>query len=155
VPNFPGDQIFKEEVVNEIIRVTGCHPFLVQAVCSALVDNLNIDKRDQVELVDVTRVVTQLFDTWKAFFQNLWERTDQNQRICLVALHNLGQGDFEQIMQQSEFSQETEKITLEDIRNALQTLHKRDLVGLEDDYYYIATPIFSEWVKLGRDHLLG
>ncbi len=124
VPNFPGDRIFSGEVVNEIIRVTGCHPFLVQAVCSALVDNLNIDKRNQVELVDVTRVVAQLFDTWKAFFQNLWERTDQNQRLCLVALNNLSKGDFKQIMEQSKFGQETEKITLEDIRSALQTLHK-------------------------------
>ena len=130
--------------------MTGCHPFLVQAVCSTLVDNLNINKRNQAELKDVEDSVDELFDTLEPYFVDLWERTDQNQRTCLSVLNNLEIGNIQQIIMygNSNPDQEVDSNTREDIRNALQTLQKRDLIRIKGGNYSIATPIFNQWVKL-------
>jgi AAA ATPase domain len=141
VPNFPGEKIFGEEVIKEIMRVTGYHPFLVQAVCETLVNNLNADKRDRTEMQDMSVAVNQvLANWWDTYFRDLWIRTDQNQRVCLIAIKRLGAGNLEEITQQSNLG---EKI----VRDTIQTLLKRDLVTFENDNYRISTPIFTEWVK--------
>jgi hypothetical protein len=53
--NFPGEAIFPADVVETIITETGCHPFLVQAVCSALITLLNVERQEQATLGDVSR----------------------------------------------------------------------------------------------------
>src|SRR5437763_6828754 len=47
-PNYPGEEIFPQDVVERIIAETNCHPFLVQAVCSGLITQLNVDRREHV-----------------------------------------------------------------------------------------------------------
>jgi len=134
------EQIFDERVVDEIIRVTGCHPFLVQAICSAIIDNLNADKRDQAMVQDVILAVNQVLENWEAYFQDLWDRTNQNQRSCLFAISNLGKGELQKIAEQS-------NLDVRVIRRTLETLRKRDLVLQEDGIYRIAAPIFIQWIE--------
>lgn len=140
VPNFPSKQIFGEEVVGEIIRITGCHPFLVQAVCSALIDMLNIENRSRAEIQDVAIVMNQVLDTWEPYFRDLWQRTNQEQRVCLAALRQLSEGNPQEIQRISTLDEKT-------INYTLQALRKRDLVLLEESKYRIAAPIFSEWIE--------
>jgi hypothetical protein len=141
VPDFFGTQIFGEDVVDEIIHVTGCHPFLVQAICSVLIDNLNADKRFKAEVQDVANAVKLVFERWwDSYFRDLWERTDLDQQVCLVALRALGEGNHQQILQQSSLDNSA-------VREALQRLYQRDLVLLENEHYRIAAPIFSAWVE--------
>ncbi len=140
VPNFLSEQVFGEEVVEEIMRVTGYHPFLVQAVCSALIDNLNADNRNRAMFQDVTLAVDDVLENWwDTYFRDLWERTDQEQRRCLIAVRQLVVGDLQNIVQQSALNERT-------VRSSLQMLLKRDLVLLKNGSYCIAAPIFSEWV---------
>src|SRR5262249_52566831 len=40
-PEFPGENVFPEEVIAAIISQTGDHPFLVQALCFTLIHGLN------------------------------------------------------------------------------------------------------------------
>jgi len=141
IPAFPGEHIFCEEAVEEIINVTGCHPFLVQAVCSALINDLKADKRNQAETQDVVIAVNKVLEIWwDTYFQDLWKRTDQGQRICLAIVKNLGKGDLQKIAQHSEMEESV-------VRSILQTLLKRDLVVLEQGSYRITTPIFNEWIE--------
>jgi hypothetical protein len=140
IPDYPIEQIYGEGVVDEIIRVTGCHPFLVQAVCSAVIDNLNADKREQATVQDVAIAVNQLLVNWEAYFQDLWDRTDKNQRLCLFTIGNLGKSDLQNIAQKSGLD---ERI----VRRTVEILRKRDLVVQEDQNYRIAAPIFSKWVE--------
>jgi uncharacterized protein len=141
VPDYPIEQIFGEGVVEEIIRITGCHPFLVQAVCSKLVDNLNIENRERAEIQDLAIAVNQVLENWwDTYFRDLWQRTDQNQQVCLFTLNNLGESNLQKIAQQSGLDEKT-------VRRTLQTLLKRDLVLQENGTYRIAAPIFSEWVE--------
>ncbi|MGZ3628266.1 MAG: hypothetical protein ACXWPS_17340 [Ktedonobacteraceae bacterium] len=140
VPHFPGQRIFGDEVIERIIHLTGCHPFFIQAMCSALIENLNVDDRQHAEPGDVALAMDQVLENWwDTYFRDLWERTDQYQRACLVTLRHIGDSDPQKIAQENNLD---EKI----VRRTLQTLFKRDLVLLENDLYRIATPIFEQWI---------
>ena len=114
---------YRDGVVERILTETGSHPFLVQAVCSALIDYLNAEKRERAELKDVTRAVDRVFSNWEDYFRDLWIRTEKDQRACLIALRVLTVGDREHIQKQCGLDEMT-------VRRALQTLLKRDLVHL-------------------------
>jgi hypothetical protein len=141
-PGFPGERIFGEEVVLEIVRVTGCHPFLIQALCSVIVSNLNTTQREHATCHDVEIAQEEIFNKWgDNYFEDLWERTDAEQRLCLLALQALQETSMAQIQQQSGLDEAT-------TRHALQKLVKRDILLCSDDVYRLAAPIFSEWVRL-------
>ncbi|MGZ3647055.1 MAG: hypothetical protein ACXVCM_24740, partial [Ktedonobacteraceae bacterium] len=126
--------------IERIIHLTGCHPFFIQAMCSALIENLNVDDRQHAEPGDVALAMDQVLENWwDTYFRDLWERTDQYQRACLVTLRHIGDSDPQKIAQENNLD---EKI----VRRTLQTLFKRDLVLLENDLYRIATPIFEQWI---------
>lgn len=139
--DYPIDQIFGDGVVDEIIALTGCHPFLVQAVCSELVIYLNASSRDRAKSTDVKIAIDQVLENFHAtYFGDLWKRTDENQRACLIAIKHFGKGDLRDILQKSNLEEKT-------TRRTLQTLLKRDLIAQESGNYRIAAPIFAEWVE--------
>ncbi len=141
MPNFSLEELFSKEVVEEIMRVTGCHPFLVQAACSELIDNLNLENRQRAELEDVATAVTYVLKNWwDTYFRDLWERTDPQQRMCLQLLNQQAGSDISSLTQQNGLDEHT-------TREALQTLLKRDLVVLSENSYQIAAPIFCRWVE--------
>src|SRR6266487_419052 len=141
VTDYPAEQIFGKGVVEEIMNVTGCHPFLVQAVCSKLIDLLNIENRDWAELPDVAEAMQQVLESWwDTYFQDLWERTTPEQQLCLFALKKYQCATISQIRRHSMLEERT-------VRDALTTLLRRDLVLREQDSYRISTPLFSEWVQ--------
>jgi len=145
VADYPGERIFDEGVVDQIISLTGCHPFLVQALCSELIDILNAGLRDQAQLGDVQVAVENVLESWgETYFRDLWERTDQEQRTCLRALRVLGKATMQQVHEYSH-------LDLPRTRQVLQTLCKRDLVRVDQDTYRLAVPIFSAWLEQAAD----
>ena len=141
-PGFPGERIFSSEVVLEIIRVTGCHPFLIQALCSVIVSNLNTTQREYATCNDVDTAQEEIFKKWgDNYFEDLWERTDAEQRLCLLTIQALQEASMSQIQQQCGLDEAT-------TRHALQKLLKRDILLCHDEMYRLAAPIFSEWVRL-------
>ena len=141
VPGYPSEQIFGEGVVEEIVRVTGCHPFLVQAVCEELINILNADRRDRAHIGDVGTAVETVLESWgETYFRDLWSRTSQEQRVCLATLKRLGKSTAQQI---SEYCSLEERV----VQLTLQVLLKRDLARIEQGVYQIATPIFNAWLE--------
>jgi hypothetical protein len=144
IPGFPGTEVYGDGVVDRILTETGSHPFLVQAVCSALIDYLNSKKRDRAQLQDVATAIDMTFTNWSNYFRDLWIRTDQHQRSCLLALRALDTADRVQIQQHAGLDEKTTWRTLE-------TLVKRDLIHKNaDNTYRISTPIFSQWVERSK-----
>jgi hypothetical protein len=140
VPDFPGEQIFSEEVIVAIIKETGCQPLLVHAVCDKLIDLLNDEKRRGAELRDIPHAVDRVFASFDWYFEYLWRTIDQYQRACLEAIQELGQGDLYAIAQKC-----GSEVGI--VQYALQTLtKKRDMVLKENDLYRIAMPIFQTWM---------
>ena len=140
VPDFSGEFTFGEQVVAEVIRQTSGHPFLVQALCSNLIVNLNYQSREQAEMQDVAVAVEEMFDKWGEYFWDLWERTDQEQRACLLEIRSLCECDFAHIKQISGLNEQT-------AHRAVQRLLRRDLLITNADKYQIAIPLFSQWLE--------
>ncbi len=131
--------IFDEETTEEIIRVTRCHPFLLQALCSRLIDNLNDASREQANMQDIATAMEEIFDAWKEYFWDQWQRSSQEQQRCLITLYTLGKGNGAQIAQHSNISAYA-------VYHALDQLQERDIVSKEQHIYQFAVPIFARWV---------
>jgi hypothetical protein len=141
VPHFPSEQIFGERFAEAVMQVTNCHPFLVQAMCSALIDALNASKRTRIELPDVVTAADQVIKNWgSTYFRDLWERTNKDQRACIIALRGPGKCDLSTIEQRSGLDARA-------VHNALDTLIDRDIVVCEQKRYRIAVHLFRHWVE--------
>jgi hypothetical protein len=138
--DFPGTQVFAEPVVNEIMQVTRCHPFLTQAICSIIITNLNATTRIQAELADVANAVEELFQKWGDYFRDMWDRTDTEQRHYIRVVQASGNGTFAQIQKAGGLDEAT-------TQRALQKLLRRDLLSVQDGHYRISMPIFAEWIE--------
>jgi len=142
IPQFPAQEIFGEGVVEEIIRATNCHPFLIQAVCSALLDALNAEKRTRAELQDVENAANRVLKNWgETYFLDLWNRTSIEQRRCLVVLNELGDADFASIQQQTDLEERIVYLTLEKLLD-------RDLILKKQDKYSISVPLIARWIRM-------
>ncbi|GCE17553.1 hypothetical protein KDK_13530 [Dictyobacter kobayashii] len=138
--DYPGEKIFGL-AAEQVIQQTNGHPFLVQALCSQLIDDLNVDKAEQVENGSVARAIEQLVEAWDGYFDDLWKRCDGVERACLVYLCDQQQAvDHDDI----EGGIKREK---KDIGRALRMLVRRDLIVMELGAYRIAAPILRLWVQ--------
>ena len=135
----PVPHIFSHEVASEIMRVTRCQPFLVQAVCKQVIELLNSVGREQARLQDVQEVQQEVFENWAAYFWDLWDNCDEYQARCLRALLTLTQADLAQIIQYT--GQPSQSVL-----TALKKLLIRDIVLLDQDLYRIAVPMFASWM---------
>jgi uncharacterized protein len=136
----PIPHIFNVEVAREIMRVTRCHPFLIQAICKHIIEILNDGSRDQAEVEDVSASVNEVFDSWAAYFWDLWDLCDQDQRTSLLALLVLQHAEADQIVQRSGLSKQRTLL-------ALEKLQMHDLVTRQEGIYRFAIPLFAQWVE--------
>ena len=138
--DYPGDTIFRQDVVDQIMYETGCHPFLIQAICSEIIDSLNSQKRERANILDVQDAIDQVLEAWNGYFNDLWIRTDDNQRACLAALLALDHADIQHIQQHSDLNEKLVRHTCKLSLSVTLRLNK-------DNTYQIATPIFRKWVE--------
>jgi hypothetical protein len=137
--------VFDEEVSEEILDLTKGHPFLLQAVCSKIVNLLNEEGRERAELQDITTAIEEIFDTWTSYFQDIWNRCNEPQKQCLLLLHTQGKATISQIVQATSL-----KVAI--VAPALEQLQQRDLVSQIKGQlaYQISLPIFAEWISRNR-----
>jgi len=143
-PDFSAEHPFNDDIIEEIIRVTACHPFLIHAICSALIDFLNREERTQANISDVRTAIDRVLEAWNDYFMDLWIRANNDQRRCLVAIADLDVCNCLRIEQQTGLDDRTTQRTL-------QNLLRRDLIISENGNYHIAVPIFCEWLGRNRD----
>ncbi|MEA3283337.1 MAG: hypothetical protein U9Q68_12455 [Euryarchaeota archaeon] len=60
------------EVVNKIIDVTSCHPYLVQALCSELVNYLNTQNRKEAIIDDIDAAIEKVLVSAQNYFYYIW-----------------------------------------------------------------------------------
>jgi hypothetical protein len=130
-------------VTEEILRLTNGHPFLIQALCSALITRLNSCSRQQAQLDDIAVAIAEIFEKWSdSYFKDLWERTEPEQQLCLQAVcTSPGPCSTDTIQRYSGLDETT-------VASHLAKLVVRDLLCCDDEGYRIAAPIFRQWVIL-------
>lgn len=143
----PVPHIFPEATIQEIMRVTRGHPFLVQALCKQLIEVLNDHEREQATIEDVAVAIPDVFQSWLVYFWDLWDRCDADQQACVLALEALETGSMSDIIQRSALGREHALY-------ALEKLQLRDIVTADQNRYHIAVPMFAQWIRQNR-HLLA
>ncbi len=139
--DYPGEDIFPEAIVEMIIDETGGHPFLLQAVCSSLITQLNVDRREQATSEDVVQASERALEDWKGHFTNLWNRSDNEQCKCLEVLLVEYRADLSCLAQHT-------GLDVKVVRRAMQKLFRRDLVVRDqNEAYSIAVPMFKRWLE--------
>lgn len=139
-PDYPGEEIFGT-VVEQIIEQTHCHPFLLQALCSQIIDNLNAEQSQKATPAHVDQAAREVVEAWDGYFDDLWKRSDAAQRACLQHLDAQEWVPGTEIWHQSGLDEKS-------ARHALRTLVRRDLAIIKDEQFYrISSPILNIWVK--------
>ncbi|MBU7046339.1 MAG: tetratricopeptide repeat protein, partial [Theionarchaea archaeon] len=80
---------YKEEAVNKIIRLTGCHPFFLQLFLQNLVYHLNKTKKYGVEVADINQVLKYSLENASPHLSFIWKDSEPGERIVLSALAEL------------------------------------------------------------------
>lgn len=136
----PVPRIFNEDVTLEIMRVTHCHPFLIQAMCKQIIEQLNDSAREQATREDVPIAIKEVFESWYVYFWDLWDRCDSEQRMCLLALLAPIPAAVGTISQRTGLNQQRTLL-------ALEKLQVRDMVLHEKNAYQLAVPLFGQWLE--------
>ncbi|HEY9607752.1 MAG TPA: AAA family ATPase, partial [Allocoleopsis sp.] len=84
IQEFP--KIYEPTAVDAIINVTRCQPYLVQLMCSVVVDRLNRDKRQLATAEDVFTCMPIAIETGGMYFRELWGSLAQSDRDLLLRL---------------------------------------------------------------------
>jgi len=75
-------------------------------------------------------------------FQDLWERTDHEQRLCLLAL--LRREEQQYTIQ--DVADQTQ-LTLNVVRRTLERLRQRDLILFEEGKYRVVSLLIERWIE--------
>ena len=87
LPDFPGQEVYADSaVIEEIIQVTGCQPFYVQAVCSALIDQLNSQNRTRADVSDIEIAIDSTLDSFRDYFTDAWRMLSPSEQKLLAGL---------------------------------------------------------------------
>ncbi|MCP2729317.1 AAA family ATPase, partial [Limnofasciculus baicalensis] len=93
VPNFR--DIYEPDAVDQILYFTNGQPYLIQLICSSIVDHLNRDLRQskifrKATIQDVQDVVSQVFEQGQGYFLEFWQYLSEREKIILRNLAQHG-----------------------------------------------------------------
>ncbi len=129
------DLEYPNEMPQKILTLTHCQPYLLQAVASELVNNLNLQKRKQATEEDLEAVLKTVLTTAEGYFVNYWaeECTEQERDM----LENL-------ILESQEF------VTYTPTDKLLRSLLRKEILERKNNnpnILHFAVPLFKRWVQ--------
>ncbi|MDM8539789.1 hypothetical protein QUF90_01750 [Desulfococcaceae bacterium HSG9] len=126
---------YDEEVVNQIVEMTCCHPFLVQVVCSAIVEEANAAKINHVDLPLLEKAVIRALQQGEPYFRNIWdEMAGQNGQAVLRRIA---------MSEESLDLHETDS----NIQKALVRMVKLKVLTKNDNgTYKVEVPLVKRWI---------
>ena len=84
VPDFPN--IYQTAAVEAIINQTRCQPYLVQLICSTIVDRLNQEQRKLATPEDVHNSIAKTIEAGNNYFRELWTNLPEQDQDLLLRL---------------------------------------------------------------------
>jgi len=90
--------IYEPDAVEQILDLTNGQPYLIQLICSCIVDHLNRDLRHsqifrKVTMQDVRDIVPKVFEQGEGYFVEFWQYLGQREKIILKNLAQQGTVD--------------------------------------------------------------
>lgn len=120
--------VYDDEVVTEILRVTNCQPYLIQAICSEIIRVANLSglKRINAEIIESA---IQAILISSLYFQNIWDDSGLEGQELLLLLS----GGPQQIKASTK--------TID------RLVHRRIIHRKEDGRFAIDVPLVRKWVQ--------
>ncbi len=132
---------YADEAVEDILAATCCHPFLVQLVCSAVV-NLANERRTLLATSDLVQdAQTAALEMGEPYFRNLWDESTGGDTEAVAA----GRA----ILRQVAVSQEPVAVTADApaAARALERLLRHDVLERIGDGVQFQVPLVKRWVQ--------
>jgi hypothetical protein len=64
-----------DELIEKILDLTGCQPFLLQAIAAELVSNLNLSSKLAISNQDLDLAIKEVFKSWQNYFEGyIWQK---------------------------------------------------------------------------------
>jgi len=122
---------YEPGVVERILDLTHCQPYLLQAVASALVNYLNSQKRLVATAGDLEVAVEKVLVTAQAYFYYTWTEdcTEKEREVLQLMAAN-----------------EEKSLSPTQHREAFQSLCRKDILERVDDRYQFTIELFRRWI---------
>jgi hypothetical protein len=119
---------YEPGVVDRILELTHCQPYLLQALASDLVDYLNEEKRTTTTAADLEIAIEETLISAQLYFAYIWtEECSQAERDVLLALATNAEKSFGPA-------------------SALQSLIRKEIVERSSGQHRISMDLFRRWI---------
>ena len=122
---------YEGEVLEEILRLTRCQPYLLQAVASELVNHLNELQKTTATRADLDAAVNKVLTSAGAYFANTWREDNSATEQTVLRAYAEGAG---------------ERVAAAEFQSALQSLIRKEMMERDGDGYRLAVPLFGLWI---------
>lgn len=116
------------EVVNKIIDVTSCQPYLVQALCFDLVNYLNTQHRKEARMDDIDVAIENVLVSAENYFYYIWdsECSEKEKEILKRLVSNIPlKGDEEEI----------------------KSLMRKEIIENVNGYFRFKVELMKKWIQ--------
>ena len=145
VVGFP--EIYRSDAVDRIIEMTHCQPYLVQLMCALLVERMNTARRmppeSYITKEDVEAVIPLVLKRGENYFIDLW-RTQTGGETARRVLAAMARVTGERISSKAARRIERDEFAL---KEAIDTLLRREIIEREGDDYQIIVPLVAAYVR--------
>jgi AAA+ ATPase superfamily predicted ATPase len=148
IPEYP--LVYTENAVKDILSVTACQPYLIQAICRDLVNRMNEERRFHAGPKDVVQAVDSVLVSASPYFQDLWSGsdTDETQRTIMGAIARSCSGkltlaEIDAALQAAGVNGQVEKIR----QTALRTLEHRDVLKSGKTGWEFEIELVRRWIR--------
>jgi hypothetical protein len=114
-PVRPYGMVYDDLAVDEIVRLTACHPYFTQMLCYILVNRCNEAERSYATVQDVRNAGDELLQRGGAHLQFIWGIANREARLFMAAL--------------TELQDSLDRVTLHDVIERLEHLDVRPNLG--------------------------
>jgi len=135
-----GSFVIKEEIAEEILKLTGNHPYYTQQLCHELWE-LGL-RRKEVTEKSIDLAVKEVVTHNLYAYNTIWDNLPTNQRSLLLGLAESLQVDHFS----HEFVVRYKLKTASNIQRSVRALEEKELLEREDEKYTIVDPFLRVWL---------
>lgn len=124
---------YEAGVVDDIIRITHCQPYLLQAVASELVNYLNSKQQTTATPDDLNTALEKTLVSARAYFYDTWckDNSPEEQQT----MRALATGNTETVLADT------------NLQPAIQSLIRKEIVERSNGSYRLAVDLFGRWIE--------
>ena len=116
------------EVVNKIVNVTNCQPYLVQALCFELVNHLNAQQRKNARIDDIDATIEKVLISAEKYFYYIWNsECSKNEKKLLQKI--------------------TKNIQINENEKEINSLIRKEIVEKINGGYKFKVELMNKWIS--------